>query len=169
MSERDQSKCCLLIDLGLISKLWNGTSHLTQPYKIFESDEGVDKRYQKVRYIRYASFDDLNHKYRHWWKSMEKVIWNHHILVKNAPRFYGIGCYFSTTPGYSDNQYAYKVSDSMAGKTEIRQLLLWRVIIGCYDFGLISLEADQMRTLKKADLESSIDNLGDEVIADYFI
>ena len=81
-------------------------------------------------------------------------------IDKNAPKFYGIGCYFSTKPGYSDNQYAYTYHIENENKENAYyQLLMCRVCVGKYDFGTVALEADQMRTLKKQDLDTVLQKL----------
>lgn len=41
------------------------------------------------------------------------------------------------------------------------QLIMWRVCVGKFDFGTVALEADQMRTLKKQDLQTALDKLID--------
>lgn len=74
-----------------------------------------------------------------------------------APKYYGKGCYFSIKPRYSDNEYAYKIADDKL-KKEIRQLLLCRVVVGKFNFGLNALHLDQMRTLSKSDLATFINN-----------
>jgi hypothetical protein len=43
-------------------------------------------------------------------------------------------------------------------KTDVRQLLLCKVVVGKFNFGLNALHLDQMRTLSKEDSDSIFSN-----------
>ena len=65
-----------------------------------------------------------------------------------------MGWYFSTTAGYSDNQYSFCWSENRNinkgdSKFEDHQLILCKVLVGSSNFGKIALELDQTRTLSQ--------------------
>ena len=119
---------------------------------IIQSDEGVDRRYQKV--IDVIKADESKGKIYLKARFCFYFVKNFHYdfvfmnLETSLPKFFGYGSYFSTTAGYSHVGYAYNLDD----KTRF-QLLICRVYVGVFNFGLVALEADQMRTMKISNLE----------------
>ena len=74
-----------------------------------------------------------------------------------------MGWYFSTTSGYSDNQYSYCLRQFIDEcnndfRYEHHQLILCKVLVGSSNFGNIALELDQTRTLSQKRLNKRLKN-----------
>ena len=78
-------------------------------------------------------------------------------------KYYGVGWYFSTTAGYSDNQFSYCLRQIKETRDddlvyEHHQLILCKVLVGFSNFGNIALELDQSRTLSQEKLNKRLKN-----------